>query len=166
MRNSSFSTSLPRLSCSRLHRYYSGLRLPALRLASSLFGCLPYHAVTLHEENAGSPTVDASLLCCMNGSFRHRRAHTSSPLTSICVLTSAQATASSLGYVGLSMLNSHPYSHAVYASQDYVTASHAKLALSISDEKGLKRILSCRIIIVCQKTVTMILSSLDPRWSK
>ena len=132
MRNSSFSTSLPRLSCSRLHRYYSGLRLPALRLASSLFGCLQYHAVTLHEENAGSPTVDASLLCCMNGSFRHRRAHTSSPLTSICVLTSAQATASSLGYVGLSMLNSHPYSHAVYASQDYVTASHAKLASGVA----------------------------------
>ena len=132
MRNSSFSTSLPRLSCSRLHRYYSGLRLPALRLTSSLFGCLPYHAVTLHMENAGSPTVDASLLCCMNGSFRHRRAHTSSPLTSICVLTSAQATASSLGYVSLSMLNSHPYSHAVYASQDYVTASHAKLASGVA----------------------------------
>ena len=92
----------------------------------------PTHAVTLHEENAGSPTVDASLLCCMNGSFRHRRAHTSSPLTSICVLTSAQATASSLGYVGLSMLNSHPYSHAVYASQDYVTASHAKLASGVA----------------------------------
>jgi hypothetical protein len=47
-------------------------------------------------------------------------------------LTSAQATASSLGYVGLSMLNSHPYSHAVYASQDYVTASHAKLASGVA----------------------------------
>ena len=52
-------------------------------------------------------------------------------LSSYCI-TSAQATASSLGYVSLSMLNSHPYSYAVYASQDYVTASHAKLASGVA----------------------------------
>ena len=121
--------SLPVL---RLTTYRVDVSCPLCEAPFRAHYLTPTHAVTLHEENAGSPTVDASLLCCMNGSFRHRRAHTSSPLTSICVLTSAQATASSLGYVGLSMLNSHPYSHAVYASQDYVTASHAKLASGVA----------------------------------
>ena len=71
--------------------------------------------VTHNGAHRLSP-VDAPLLYCMNGSFRHRPAHASIALPSACVLTSAQATASSHG-LGISVLYSHPYSHAVYASQ-------------------------------------------------
>ena len=100
MRNSSFSTSLHRLSCSRLHRYYSGLRLPAFRLTSSFLSCLSYLASTLRAENAGSPTVDASLLYCMNGSFGHRRVYMSIALSFMYMLTSVRLTTSSSGNIG------------------------------------------------------------------
>ena len=68
-------------------------------------------------EHIGSPTVDATLLYCMNGSLRHRRVH-----TSIAFIVRAHIDFRSGNSVvqreyGLSMLNSHPYSHAVYASQ-------------------------------------------------
>ena len=53
MRNSSLSTSLQYLFCSYLHRYCSGLRLPALRLSFFFWLADILFIYTLWKENAG-----------------------------------------------------------------------------------------------------------------
>ena len=97
VRTSSFSTSLHCLSYSRLHRYYSNLRLPANHLSHFLFGCSAYRFLHTPKRSLQAIPVGTSLLYYMNSSHQHRLAYASIATSSACMLTSAQTKASSRG---------------------------------------------------------------------